>query len=367
MQLIKYAFIIMSFFTLINCSKGYQPKDLVDNASAAAAIGQIANSNTFNPYTYVWVEPDIGEEPLLYLINHASQRIDIVMYELADEKIQSALLSAAKRGVIISIIYSNRTKYESLEQKFCAADKLISCRRSSGPNEHFKEFTDTSFGFAMTHEKALVIDNKQAVIMTGNMVNYGPINYFANHRDFIVVTNNSKDVKSLNNEFKVDWDNSASNGSLFPTVVPGSRVFFSPSDSINETANSYNIISGLINQAVKSIDIFADNFSDTRIEKLLNNKAKSGVKVRIIAVKINKDNFNSAVQIVQPPADYPVYFHAKSIIVDNKIATVMSVNYSYYSMNKNREAGIVLTDAGNVAILENTFIHDWKYLHDNRQ
>ncbi len=364
-RLMKKFLILLICGLFAACSQESKTANLLNNDSAKAAIDSIANINPATEYTNLWIEPDVGEEPLLYLLNHATKSIDIVIYQLDDERIQSALVDLAKKNVAIKIIYSNQAKYGDSLQKFCDANTQISCRRSSGPNGG--EFvSNPSTGFPYTHEKALIIDNKQVVLMTGNLVNNSSINYFTEDRDLTVVTNNSKDVQTLINEFSVDWDNAISQGTVFPKVEAGSRLFFSPSYNVSDPANSYTVISDLINQATQSIDIYSERFLDKRIAELLNTKAKSGTKVRVITAVKEFPAFDKVVQVMVMPGGYPLFFHAKGLIIDKKIATVMSVNYTNLSIDRNREAGIVLTDSKNVTKLEAVFNDDWKKLNSYR-
>ena len=343
---------------------------VVVNAAIAAAVTTTTSVKATTPSsnTNVFIEPQAGETPIVNLINAAKQSIAITIYELDDQNIQNALNAAANRGVKVQIIYSNRTEaYETMAKTFCNSNLQISCQRASGIDD--KSTYNVPYGFYVTHEKSLLIDNSIAVIMTLNMVKNATYNYFGATRDFGVITNDPADVASLANQFTSDWANATNNGSNFPVVDSNTRLFFSPSRVANP-ADSYNALAQLINQASKSIDIYAENFSDTNrnesqnIVKLLNAKAKSGVIVRIIAANSKVADLDPAVQIIQPLAAYPLYFHAKSIMIDGVVATVMSVNYSNYSINQNREAGIILSDKASVSLMEDTFNQDWQALHN---
>ena len=55
-------------------------------------------------------EPDDGIAPILSSIENASSSIDMVMYELQDEKVESALAAAAGRGVHVELLMTDNKK-----------------------------------------------------------------------------------------------------------------------------------------------------------------------------------------------------------------------------------------------------------------
>jgi len=62
---------------------------------------------------------------------------------------------------------------------------------------------------------------------------------------------------------------------------------------------------------------------------------------------------------VQVREDPRLYMHAKIIVVDGKIAFVGSENISTQSLDQNRELGIIVSDAGVLNTLQQTFQEDW--------
>jgi phosphatidylserine/phosphatidylglycerophosphate/cardiolipin synthase-like enzyme len=57
--------------------------------------------------------------------------------------------------------------------------------------------------------------------------------------------------------------------------------------------------------------------------------------------------------------DPKLYMHAKIIVVDGKTAFVGSENISTQSLDRNRELGIIVSDAGVFSTLQSTFQKDW--------
>jgi phosphatidylserine/phosphatidylglycerophosphate/cardiolipin synthase-like enzyme len=51
--------------------------------------------------------------------------------------------------------------------------------------------------------------------------------------------------------------------------------------------------------------------------------------------------------------------HAKLVVADERAAFVGSENFSWTSLTRNREIGVVLTDAASTATLAGAFDADW--------
>eukprot|EP00698_Gefionella_okellyi_P024067 TRINITY_DN8400_c0_g1_i1.p1 TRINITY_DN8400_c0_g1~~TRINITY_DN8400_c0_g1_i1.p1 ORF type:complete len:444 (+),score=99.21 TRINITY_DN8400_c0_g1_i1:72-1403(+) len=184
-----------------------------------------------------------------------------------------------------------------------------------------------------------------------------------------------------------------------PVSLQGQKVsvmpFFSPDHSIDTETN-------MIEEAQSSIDIGTPGFSSwsgcTAFESqcvgctianqkneafpifpaLINAKHR-GVNIRILT----NDYGTPTCEGMVAPLDYLVmngievrfyasttFMHAKYMNVDGKKTAISSVNYSYSSFMKNREAGVVLADGADELIAFGTqvFNGDWEvateYLFD---
>ena len=306
-----------------------------------------------------FMEPNDGRTPILNLINNAQKEIDITIYQLWDNDIEQALINAANnKNIIVKIIYSNIETpsdqvYLDHIQEFCNANTKINCIMSTNK-------------FYLTHQKSILVDQNIAIIMTLNMVDNGTYNYFAGDRDFGIITTDLIDVNAMISQFETDWSNALNQTFYFPEVAAESNVFFSPSTKLQPNSTG-NIIFNTLNLAVNSIDIYSENFANVtsageNLVTILNNLAQSGVIIRIITEINSVTNLDPKISIINVPSNFPIYFHAKSIIIDNgKIATIQSVNFSNSSFNDNREAGIIVQN--NISSkLESQFNIDWNSL-----
>jgi cardiolipin synthase len=107
--------------------------------------------------------------------------------------------------------------------------------------------------------------------------------------------------------------------------------------------------------------------NDPGIEQALANAAQHSVKVQVILPSPSgsgsSSNSNGIATIkqggVQVREDPRLYMHAKIIVVDGQKAFVGSENISTQSLDRNRELGILVSDAGVLHTLEQTFQQDW--------
>ena len=102
------------------------------------------------------------------------------------------------------------------------------------------------------------------------------------------------------------------------------------------------------------------------ITNALKDAEARGVHVRIVMTystpnkPIFNDLQNSGIDIHTFSGTKKLYIHAKAIIADNDYAFVGSENFSFNSLNKNRELGIFVKDPSIISSLENTFTTDWQ-------
>jgi phosphatidylserine/phosphatidylglycerophosphate/cardiolipin synthase-like enzyme len=109
------------------------------------------------------------------MIQGAEKSIDLVMYELEDTQIENALISAEKNGVAVRVLL-NEGDYGAQPSSYSAA--AYQYLRAGGVSVHWSP----SY-FALTHQKTMIVDGNQAVIMTFNLT---PQNY-STDRDFGIV------------------------------------------------------------------------------------------------------------------------------------------------------------------------------------
>jgi cardiolipin synthase len=286
------------------------------------------------------IEPQAGYSPVLSMIQNASSTLELVMYELQDTTVEQALADASARGVAVRVLL-NKGYYGKQETQInqLAYDFLQS---------HGVAVEWTPAYFALTHEKALVADKREALIMTFNLTP----RYYASSRDFGIDDKDPADVAAIQGAFDDDWQG------VERPAAQGSDLLWSP--------QSADVLLQIINGAHYTLDVYNEEMADPRIIDALASAAARGVEVRVVMTYASnwKDAFGSlkesGVGVATYTAKAPLYIHAKMIVADGTEAFVGSENFSASSLDANRELGVVLADPALVGQLEQTFESDFQ-------
>lgn len=79
----------------------------------AAGLGAAGASASGGVQLSVFAEPQSGVAPVLQLIQQARKSIDLTTYELTDQQVEAALVSAEKRGVDVRVLLNRKDPFES--------------------------------------------------------------------------------------------------------------------------------------------------------------------------------------------------------------------------------------------------------------
>lgn len=282
-------------------------------------------------------EPHDGTAPVARLIESATSSIDLVMYEFEDPNIEQLLAQKAGQGILVRVILDNGYYGGGNRHNEIAYDYL---------RTHGVQVVWSSPHFALTHEKSLVIDHAQALIMTFNL----SAQYYASDRDFGIIDTDSRDVAAMEHIFDADFS--------------GKSVAAQNGDDLVWSPGSKAALLELINSAHTSLSIYNEEMQDSDIVSALQKAAARGVQVKVVMTYQSswKSAFTalaqSGAQVRTFTTSAPTYIHAKMIIADAR-AFLGSENFSSTSLEKNRELGIVFSDPAILAQLEKTFAGDF--------
>ncbi len=283
-----------------------------------------------NAATYTLVtEPDQGLTPIYTLISSAKKSIDMTMYELTDVTVTDALAKAAAAGIAVRVILDQNSEKTSNTPAY---NYLIQNKVSA----HW-----ANPAYAVTHQKTITVDQATSAIMTLNLT---PTDY-ATTRDFAVITNDAADVAAIEVTFNADF----ANKSITPPV--GDNLVWSPTNSLSS-------LEGLINGATQSLLISQEEFDESVIESALVAALKRGVSVTLIQENENNKYTSTLTALKQAGAKIAVYtstksnayyIHAKAVLADYETADAKlflgSENFTADSLTKNRELGLIFSDA----------------------
>ena len=186
--------------------------------TAASGAGQAGASGVTRAGALI-IEPGGGFSPVYHLIKVARHSIDVTMYEFADTAAEHDLAAAARRGVRVRVILDQREQGEN-----SAAYSFF--------QSHGVTVTWSSPDYRYTHQKTVVVDGTEAVIMTANLTS----EYYSTSRDFLVIDSGRADVAAITAVFNADFAHRA--------VRPGdgNDLVWSPTDAQDK-------LLGLINGA----------------------------------------------------------------------------------------------------------------------
>ena len=286
---------------------------------------------------------------VLAAFNSARKSIHMIMFRISVPELIDALIAAKKRGVDVRIIVdknaAEREKPTGAFARLTAAGVTI---------------VKSSSAFSLSHIKTFVIDNQTAYIMTLNLTRLADV-----ARDVGYVTSDPETVNFFTELFDTDMQNAANKTQNSPPRIP-EHVVLSP-------VNSRDKLVKFIGSAKRTIQLVVENFSDKTITEALIAAHKRGVKVEVLMPRCNFTgnefdmpvgrtlagaNIDTRMMGAPMSAQLP-YIHQKSIVVDEKEAYIGSENFTYNSLDRAREFGVIIEEAPQVRQLVNQFRDDF--------
>jgi phosphatidylserine/phosphatidylglycerophosphate/cardiolipin synthase-like enzyme len=289
---------------------------------------ELRKPHTTTSYTLI-TEPGQGMTQIYALINSAKKSIDMTMYELTDVTVTDALAKAAAAGVMVRVILDqNDEKTSNTPAYNYLTENKVSVHWANP-------------AYAVTHQKTITVDQVTSAIMTLNLTP----NYYATTRDFAVITNDAADVAAIETTFNADFTNT----SITPPT--GDNLVWSPTNALGS-------LEALINGATKSLLISQEEFDESTIESALVAALKRSVSVTVVQENENNKYTSTLTALKQAGAKIAVYtstktnayyIHAKTVLADYGTASAKlflgSENFTADSLTKNRELGLIFSDA----------------------
>lgn len=272
-------------------------------------------------------EPQATYAPITALIERAAKSVRMTMYLLADPAIEQALVDAHRqRGVATTVVLDRAFHGQRANQR--AYDAL----RAAGVN-----VTWAPAG-TIVHEKAVVIDDKTAVVSTGNL----DAHYYATARDAAVVTTVPAQVAAI--AATIDADYAQATAGQLSRAVDAAGLVWSPAGRA--------VFVRAVSDARRSVDITTEEFKDRAVAAAVSQAARRGVVCRIVlnadaAATAAVSDVEHAGCAVHTLATKPggLYLHEKALVTDGFSVLIGSHNMSTMSLTENRELSLHV-DAG---------------------
>jgi cardiolipin synthase A/B len=327
-------------------------------ASPAAEVRALASAAPLDKAPSLFIEPQAGRTPILQAINAARSEIRLGICNLSDPQIGAALATAVTRGVNVEVIADHNDYYQKPKERAELANLI-----ADGVSVHLSNTV-----FPQSFEKDLVIDQRQVLIMTMCLI---PTT-FIDSRDYGIVLNSPGIIREVTSVFDTDWAYSAAPGDPTPAYNPtpalhAPNLIWGPTDA---TAK----LSQLIQSAHHTINITSELLGDLYLEGQLIAAVHRGVLVRLITplnpigapsnaadiAFLTSEGVNVRVTLGQypPPGALP-YMHAKTMIVDGRVAYLGSIDLETNEATRDRELGITFRLPRLVRQMRTQFQSDW--------
>jgi phosphatidylserine/phosphatidylglycerophosphate/cardiolipin synthase-like enzyme len=279
------------------------------------------------------VQPDAGIAPILTAIKQAKKTIDVLIFRLDRDEITRALEAAVGRGVAVRalIAHTNRGGEKGLRKlEMRLLEAGISVSR-------------TADDLVRYHGKMMIIDQRVLHVYGFNFTGLD----IRRSRSFGVTTRNHGLVREAIKLFEAD--------SARHPYAPGSNRFLVSPDNARER------LSAFIQGAHSQLLIYDPHVSDIAIIRLLVERAKAGVDVRIIGELADK-------KWDLPAERYPgKRLHIRAIVRDGSRAFLGSQSLRKLELEKRREIGVIVVDGAVVKQMQSVFEADWAQTEAGRK
>ena len=300
--------------------------------------------------TALMLMPDSHAGPIVSLIAGATTSIDLEIYQLQSLAAIGALEDAQHRGVAVRVMLEPRTvgfaNFKQVAKRLAAAGITVKETPPAFDSSH-----------NVDHAKFMVLDGKELVFGSGNMVRSGLGGNLATeftNRDFWIRDRRPVAVGEAKQLFAADWARTSTTSTAFKALV------VTPD-------NADARILALVDGATTRVDVYNQSLADATLQQHLKDAAHRGVTVRVLLGM--QPGFGGA-----PPGNQPAiddlasagiaagfftahYLHGKVVVADGH-AFVGSQNFTRGGLVNNRELGEILDSATIVAALEKTFAAD---------
>lgn len=271
------------------------------------------------------IQPDDGLTPLLEAVGGAKKSIDIVIFRFDRPELEKAIEAAVGRGVVVRalIAHTNRGGEKSLR-------KLELSLLQAGVT-----VARTADDLPRYHGKIMIVDD--ALYVFG--FNYTKLD-IEKSRSFGVMTRDKRLVKEATSLFEADRTRQS--------YMPGDdRLVVSPE-------SSREVLTTFVKRARKQLLIYDEKVTDNLVQRVLQQRAKAGVEIRIIG-KMEKSADGIAVRKLPG-----LRLHVRAMIRDAESAFVGSQSLRKLELDGRREVGILITDANVAKKMQAVFETDWK-------
>jgi phosphatidylserine/phosphatidylglycerophosphate/cardiolipin synthase-like enzyme len=271
------------------------------------------------------VQPDDGFAPLLKAIRGAKTSIHVVIFRFDLPEMEQELGKAVARGVPVHALIANTNRggekrLRKLEQRLLDAGVTVA---------------RTADDLSRYHGKVMIADKTLFVLG----FNYTRLD-IERSRSFGVHAQDGKLVKAAVDLFESDANRQ-------PYTPSDNRLVVSPE-------NAREVLEKFISGAKKSLSIYEMNLGDKRMVKLLQERLKSGVQVRVIGKAPKLPEGIGLRKMAK------LRLHSRAIVRDGNRAFVGSQSLRRNELDNRREVGVIISDSRIAGRIQKVFDEDWE-------
>lgn len=269
------------------------------------------------------VQPTDGSKPILTAIEKATSTVDVVIFRFDLKPVEKALETAVKRGVAVRALIAHTNsggdkRLRQLELRMLQAGVTV---------------TRTANDLTRYHGKIMIVDREELHVYGFNFTSLD-----LKSRSLGVVVKDRRYVQEALRLFESDVMRQE-----FEPAVDGLVV--SPENAREQLAT-------FIKRTRKSLAIWDPKLSDPQMIRLLHQRAKMGVDIRVIG-KVGKRGGDLRVQ------KSPQRLHVRAAVRDGAEAFVGSQSFRALELDGRREVGILTKDPKVVKGISELFEADW--------
>ena len=258
-------------------------------------------------------------------VRRAKKTVDIVIFRFDRSELEKALEAAVARGVVVRalVAHTNRggdKNLRKLELKLLEVGVTVA---------------RTDDDLVRYHGKMMIVDRSVLYVFA---FNYTKLDV-EKSRSFGVSTKNAGLVKEALSLFDAD--------ATRQPYTPGHPRFVVSPES------SRRMLSDFIKRAKKQLLIYDDKITDRLILRLLEERVKAGVEIRVIG---KMDKCPDGILACKLADLRP---HLRVIVRDGQQAFVGSQSLRKLQLDNRREIGVIVTDSRIAKRIQSVFEADW--------
>jgi len=271
------------------------------------------------------VQPGAGVEPIITAIKRAQKSIDVLIFRLDIEEVAKALSDAVSRGVVVRALIahtnsSGTKRLRKLEARFLECGVTVS---------------QTADDLVRYHGKMMIVDGRTLHLYGFNFTWLD----ITKSRSFGLISRNKRLLQEASRLMDADCARQPYAASLKEFVV-------SP-------VNAREQLAAFIKGAKKQLLIYDPKVSDRAMLRLLNERIKAGVDVRIIG-RTGSAKFGVIAE------KFPgKRLHVRAIVRDGVSAFVGSQSLRKLELDKRREVGAIVNNRAVARQIAMVFEEDW--------